>query len=831
MRRVFVFSILLLATSVWCLAGCDNATSTCADGQTAGLFLTANPTSVEADGIQKINVQISGLDTSCQPLVAGTQVDLRLASQVPENPGDDPDLVGQFVSNSETSVTVAMTSLGGRAEVVSIVPGTAVVSAAATIDGEYLSALPVQLTFRSPPQDRCNISLTAEPPTIPADGASTSRINAALINYEGLAAADGTQVTFTTNLGTFVSSSGTEATALSSGGVATAVLRSEVLPQTQVADVTATFRCNDPNQSERSNQRSVPFSVGGDQPFVTLSASGNEILADGQGFVDLTAEVFMPDGTRAGADEIVTFTATPIGTFSANNQSSYDAVTDAEGKAYARFLGGQVGGLATVRAGVYINDYNAYDDVEINVRQVGFVEFVSASSTKLGVRGSGVNETSQVTFAVKDTNNQPFPNVLVLFTNSIAPGVTLEPTQARTDAIGRVSTTLKSGQVATSVTITATAQVGQVVLSGDSPALAIVGAKPNARFITFSCQRVNDGGFILDNVHTSCTVLLADRYSNKVGFATAVVFMTEAGQIDPSATTETDGADQGSCVVDIRTGEPRPKDVAPRQDLGEPYTVDGAYTRNPRDGLLTLVAATTGEEEFTDLNGSGEYDAGEPFVDLGEPFVDADDDGIRGATEQFLDSNGNQIYDGPNGVWDGDTLIWRPYWMTWHGHAVVAPNCGAPYMYSGLCPRSFNLPTGATLTFNWVATDANYNPLNATTNIRVSVDGKGSLTDAASPALPYRAPDMRGVAISLVKVNNVGTRAPCLDGDPICYMVPVIPNNGFTFGMGGWFVVEGPGSVGLPEAGSVSLEISYKETATAGATFNGGDSVGGTFGP
>ena len=84
----------------------------------------------------------------------------------------------------------------------------------------------------------------------------------------------------------------------------------------------------------------------------------------------------------------------------------------------------------------------------------------------------------------------------------------------------------------------------------------------------------------------------------------------------------------------------------------------GTKTYSPRDGLITLIAATQGEEGFTDENENGQWDPGEPFFDQGEPFVDSNDNNQWDEGEPFIDVNGNGKYDGPNGVWDSSTTIW-----------------------------------------------------------------------------------------------------------------------------------------------------------------------------
>ncbi len=830
MNKTAMLAMLGVVGAALLGAGCGGSEG-CTDGRQPGLHISARPDSVEANGNQEIKVVITGLDAECNRLAAGTQITLQLSSQEAENPEDDDALVGQF-ANGEASTSAIMSDMGAQAVLTSTVAGTAQVTATAIVDEEMMASLPVEVAFTSAPAERCAIRLSADPGSIPADGASTTQISASLISHDGVAMPDGTEVTFTTNLGSFTAGD-TQVTADTSDGSASAVLRSENLDQTDVATVSASFTCDDPLRSEKNNSIDVPFLVGGEDPSITLSASANEILADGDSTVDLTAEVFLPDGTRAGAGQTVSFT-TDRGTFTESQSAPYDMVdeaTDAEGKAYVTFEGGTEGGIATIVASVYINDRTARREIQINVRQVGFVEYVSASNEKLGVRGSGINETSLVTFAVKDTNNQAFPNVLVVFSSN-APGVTLEPQQARTGANGQVATTLKSGRTATSATVTATAQVGAVTLEGISPALAIVGAKPNAEYLTFSCERKNVGGFILDNVHTECTVLLADRHSNKIGFATNVIFKTEAGHITPSAVTDVDGDDMGSTVVTLRTGNPRPVDVEPI--AGEPYFNAGAYNRNPRDGLLTLVAITTGEEQFSDENANGTYDAGEPFVDLGEPLVDANDNGIWDPGEDYSDTNQNGQWDGPNGQWDSETEIWRPYWMTWHGQLVGGAACGAAYRYSGLCPRSFSLSwsSGDIQLMTWAAKDFNLNPINETLNCNFGIEGPGEIVNVL-PADPYDAPDALGTPISYVSVNDPVAQGPCTAADPVCYMVPVIGAWGGG-GFGGSVEIKSANDSPMnPEdpAGSVTMECSYNETPGGGAQVNYNDSVSGQFLP
>jgi hypothetical protein len=162
-------------------------------------------------------------------------------------------------------------------------------------------------------------------------------------------------------------------------------------------------------------------------------------------------------------------------------------------------------------------------------------------------------------------------------------------------------------------------------------------------------------------------------------------------------------------------------------ELPEPITT---AIRNPRDGWVTIIGVTHGEETFADANGNGVYNAGEKFIDTpGEPFLDVDDNGIYNPPETFLDQNQNGIYnvgepfiddnsngrydygdpffidvnnnnvwDGPNGVWDGPgcpgvgcnstPMIWTPIKLVFTGQMSFdrnddddgsQPNCAGIY--------------------------------------------------------------------------------------------------------------------------------------------------------
>ncbi len=182
------------------------------------------------------------------------------------------------------------------------------------------------------------------------------------------------------------------------------------------------------------------------------------------------------------------------------------------------------------------------------------------------------------------------------------------------------------------------------------------------------CDAVNIGALRepIPDIKVTCTLSAQTRGGETIkASALSPQFLAEAG----SLTTKDDYYTGERIVVySPKGGGSTPKDVAPDQKLGEPtYNDKNGKERNPRDGLVTLVAIIDGEEEFSDLNGNGKYDQGEPFVDASEPFVDLDDNDQWDPDEKYLDVNGNGKWDAANGKWDASTKIMAIYKLLWTG--------------------------------------------------------------------------------------------------------------------------------------------------------------------
>ncbi len=389
-----------------------------------------------------------------------------------------------------------------------------------------------------------------------------------------------------------------------------------------------------------------------------------------------------------------------------------------------------------------------------------FVEVIP-SRPKLG-------DITTVRFRLLDARGVPLAGAPVKFSlQSDNSSVTLSPAQS--DSLvssGYAETQLVASGRVSSVIVVAT--VGEK--SVQTPPITFAGTVPSGRQLTFQCGDLGAPGsggrhaitgydrsrHLLAGSTVDCTAHVGDR--NGDGIENALVsFLTEAGTIGPSAVSVSDLV--GNATVAYKTSLPLPVDVAPVTFSWSPnrsanYTGEfvaplwmhpfnwqenptvgppgGIYSmeeprrpdpirrnqagaplqNNRRDNLVTMIAFTSGEEGFTDVNNNGEWDPEEPFDDLTEPFVDSNDDGTWQEDEIFIDVNGDGQWNGKNDKWDANTLIWTAERILWtgmpadedmmtvvpgvpdHRRTVTDPKCVVP----GDCPGGEN--NFATLTAN-----------------------------------------------------------------------------------------------------------------------------------
>lgn len=290
---------------------------------------------------------------------------------------------------------------------------------------------------------------------------------------------------------------------------------------------------------------------------------------------------------------------------------------------------------------------NATGQVTVQPAELGSIEFVSAEREVISLAGTGLNETSRVTFKVLDATGGPVADQTVTFSlNTQVGGITLNTTTGETGTDGTVNVIVKGGTVHTAVRVTASvSKPSGEIISSQSERLVISTGIPDQNSFSLSASCFNVEGLNHDNVQAQLTVLAADRFNNPVPDGTAISFDTEGGAIASQCVTV-----NGECSVTWRSQDPRPGNVGGR-----------VADNGPRAGRVTVMASAIGEESFLDQNGNGVFDDAEigTITDLPEAFRDADIGAGQASNDYalgediFLDYDGDQTWDAANGVYNG----------------------------------------------------------------------------------------------------------------------------------------------------------------------------------
>jgi hypothetical protein len=260
---------------------------------------------------------------------------------------------------------------------------------------------------------------------------------------------------------------------------------------------------------------------------------------------------------------------------------------------------------------------------------VASLAFIQALPEAIFLKGSGLPETSLVTFEVRDLAGNPLPNQqvgLTLLTG--AGGLLLEGLPAGSaltyfsDAAGRVSARVNSGTVPTPVRVQASVAVLQsgvvTSVSTVSSNLSVGVGLPSQVNFSLSQGARNIEGYNLDGTANTYSIIASDRTGNPVPAGTSINFSAESGQIEASRQVQLVGGISRASANYV-SSQPR-----------------------PADGRVTITAYALGEESFIDLNGNNSYDPGEPFQDLGNVFKDRRFNGVFDPGEdEFVSLNIN----------------------------------------------------------------------------------------------------------------------------------------------------------------------------------------------
>lgn len=267
--------------------------------------------------------------------------------------------------------------------------------------------------------------------------------------------------------------------------------------------------------------------------------------------------------------------------------------------------------------------------------------------TQLGIRGSGFNQAVDVVFAVLDAGGvAALDNTAVDF-RLFGPngGETISPTSALSND-GFVSATVLTGDRPGPVQVEARIR-GTGIVARAIPLTIGSALNPTARNLSVAAECLNVAGRRIFGLEDEIRAGLSDQFNNPIPLGSAVSFFTEGGGIQAQGITE----DGFAAIATLVTQLPIPP-----------------------DGRVTVLAVTTGQETFSDLNGNARFDEGEPFIDQpNEVFLDANEDGVWQPGEFFLDNNNNGVYDAaPNGIWDDQLLIGASAVIIFSGSTTIS---------------------------------------------------------------------------------------------------------------------------------------------------------------
>jgi hypothetical protein len=395
-----------------------------------------------------------------------------------------------------------------------------------------------------------------------------------------------------------------------------------------------------------------------------IGVSPSTPLAAG-GTASLSATVVDQTGTLYTANSVtVTFnspcvsqglaTITASGTSTAG--TSAGTVVTTSGNATATYVakGCSPSDVVTATATVGSSNLTATATITIGASTIGSIQFVSATPESIGLKGTGLGETSTVIFKVVDSTGGARPNVPVTFSlDTTVGGITISPATATSGSDGTVQTVVSSGTQHTSVRVTAT--IASPALSTQSSLLTVTTGLPSSNGFSIAIGPATYGSgtsklgcpnveaYDIDGITAPITVRLSDRYNNPAPDGTAVAFTTNGGHVVGSCSTPSapTSPGDGTCTAVWTSANPRP--------------TPASTPPNRLAGRTTIMATAIGEESFDDLNGNGYYDAGEPFSNLGEPYRDDNENGAYDVGEYFLDFNKNGVRDAGDGTFKGIT--------------------------------------------------------------------------------------------------------------------------------------------------------------------------------
>ena len=212
---------------------------------------------------------------------------------------------------------------------------------------------------------------------------------------------------------------------------------------------------------------------------------------------------------------------------------------------------------------------------------------ILASQThfQIGVRESGDNESTTLTFEVRDSSGRPLDissSVTVRFMLGASPGggEFLYPTTRKTNSAGQASVGLTSGTKAGVVQVIAEIIENGKIIRSKPVNVAIHGGLPDFNHFSVAPDLINIPGLAIFGFEDIISAYVGDKYSNPVKPNTVVYFNTTGGVIQGSAVSSGDNP-----VVSVKLITANPYPVHPV--LGPGFATVTASTADENSQIIS----------------------------------------------------------------------------------------------------------------------------------------------------------------------------------------------------------------------------------------------------
>ncbi|MDZ7693664.1 MAG: hypothetical protein U5K69_21525 [Balneolaceae bacterium] len=253
----------------------------------------------------------------------------------------------------------------------------------------------------------------------------------------------------------------------------------------------------------------------------------------------------------------------------------------------------------------------------------GSITLASVSNSEIGVKETGQQESTDLTFQVNDLSGKPLNlenSVEVSFSLGAAPngGEQLSPTTAVTNGDGQVITTLTSGTTSGVVQVIAEFTSNGNTITSKAIPVTIVAGMPVQNNFNLQVNDDTQNMVAESGDKMQLTAFVGDKHGNPVSEGTSISFSTDRGIVTGSAQTDANG---------------------------EAFTT---YTASGQAGTATIEASTANSNQQSITDAVQILLSGTPQLSVSSSSVDLTDFENESFTYTLEDENGNPLAAGTN---------------------------------------------------------------------------------------------------------------------------------------------------------------------------------------